>query len=99
MPKRTYQPKKLKRKKKHYTPLFKLIYRKKVSRSDTKIGFVVTGKIGKATKRNKIRRWLSEVVKDSIERFPKGTEAVFIVSIPKEEITYEKIVDWVDKIL
>lgn len=86
-------------KKEIYTPLFKLIYRKREGQVETKIGFVVTGKIGKATKRNKIRRWLSEVVRSRIERFPKGTEAVFIASRPNEEIKYEKIIDWIDKIL
>jgi hypothetical protein len=38
-------------------------------------------------------------VKNGIERFPKGTEAVFLVSRAKEDINYEKTTDWVNKIL
>jgi ribonuclease P protein component len=82
-----------------YTPLFKVIYRKCPSSTDIKVGFIVTGKVGKAAMRNKIRRWLTEAVKNRIERLPKGTEAVFLVSRAKEDINYETTTDWVNKIL
>jgi len=82
-----------------YTPLFKVIYRKCPSSTDIKVGFIVTGKVGKAARRNQIRRWLAEAVKNRIERFPKGTEAVFLFSRAKEDINYETTTDWVDKIL
>ncbi|MDD3002695.1 MAG: ribonuclease P protein component, partial [Candidatus Shapirobacteria bacterium] len=51
-------------------------------------GFIVSKKISKrAVDRNKIRRILSEVVRENLERFENGTRIIFLM---KKEILGKK---------
>jgi ribonuclease P protein component len=62
----------------HSTNLFKIIA-KKVSTEPTKFGFIITTKVGKATVRNRLKRKLSEFIKDYLEKIEPGWEVVLIV--------------------
>lgn len=70
-----------------YSPLFGfLIYKKDDNLK--KFGFVVSKKISKkAVKRNQIRRRLSEIIRNKIEKVENGTRIVFLT---KQEILNKK---------
>lgn len=57
---------------------FKLLVKKTESET-SKIGFIISTKVGKATLRNHLRRALSEVFKKNADKFSKGLEIVVIV--------------------
>lgn len=83
-----------------YTPLFKLVYRiNQREQREPKIGFIVSGKMHSAVKRNRLRRLLSEAAGEKIDRFPKGTEAVFISRSRNNQESYEDVSHWIDKAL
>ena len=85
-------------KKEIFTPLFKAVYH--ITKEEgVKVGFIITGKVAVAAKRNRIRRLLSEAVYKKIEKFPKGLEIIFIINRPLKDFSYEIFTDWIDKIL
>ena len=55
---------------------------KKVDSDATKIGFIVSGKVGKATVRNSVRRKLSEAVHKRLDSIPPRL-AIIIIAFPK----------------
>jgi len=70
-----------------YSPLFGFL----TCRKDDdlkKFGFIVSKKISKkAVDRNRIRRVLSEIVRNNLEKFENGTRVVFLT---KQEILGKK---------
>ncbi|OGY32115.1 MAG: ribonuclease P protein component [Candidatus Woykebacteria bacterium RIFCSPLOWO2_01_FULL_41_12] len=81
------------------TPEFKLVYRFLPEKSDIKIGFIVSGKIGKAVQRNRVRRILTQAVGEHIAEFPKGFEAAFIVRSSEAYKNHESISNLVNKVI
>lgn len=70
-----------------YSPLFGFLTYKE-NDDQKKFGFIVSKKISKrAVDRNKIRRILSEVVRENLERFENGTRIIFLT---KKEILGKK---------
>ena len=70
-----------------YSPLFGFLTCKE-NDNQKKFGFIVSKKISKrAVDRNKIRRILSEVVRENLERFENGTRIIFLT---KKEILGKK---------
>lgn len=86
-------------KKQVYTPLFKVIYRFRQEGKYPKIGFIISGKIGKATARNRVRRLLGEALRSKISRLPKNVEAIFISDAQAKDADYDTISSNVDKVL
>ena len=82
-----------------YTPLFKLVYRFGNRGALPKIGFIVSGKIGKATERNRVRRMLVAAVKDKLEGFPNQIEAIIIGNQKVKNAGYEEISDFLGQAL
>jgi len=82
-----------------FAPSFKSVYHFNKGGTTPKIGFIVTGKVGKAVERNRLRRLLQEVVRNKIEAFPKDIETVFIASRKTKEPDYEDISGWIDQLL
>ena len=79
------------------SPFFKILARRnKTERS--RFGFLVSGKVGRAVKRNQIKRWLTECVAASLGGFPKGLDFVFIV-YPNDEVTHEKLCTSLNQVL
>ena len=70
-----------------YSPLFGFLTCKE-NDDQKKFGFIVSKKISKrAVDRNKIRRILSEVVRENLERFENGIRIIFLT---KKEILGKK---------
>lgn len=63
------------------SPFFKLTA-KKINSNEAKIGFIVSGKVGKATVRNSVRRKFSEAVYKRLGNIPTGL-AIIIIAFPK----------------
>ena len=73
-----------------YSPLFGFLTWKKDD-DLKKFGFIVSKKISKkAVDRNRIRRILSEIVRNNMERFGKGTRVVFLT---KQEILGKSLIE------
>ena len=86
-------------KKELYTPYFKTIYRIGERSDPPKVGFIVSGKVGNATKRNRLRRLLSEAVRGRIEKLPNGFEGLVVSNQNTGDADYEKICACLDKVL
>ena len=77
------------------TPHFRLVY---LPASKTRFGFVITNRVGKATKRNHAKRLLSEVVQLRLNGLPP-MEAVFIGRNKLMEAKFEEVIASFDKAL
>ncbi|MEX0622086.1 MAG: ribonuclease P protein component [Candidatus Woykebacteria bacterium] len=86
-------------KKQIYTPLFKLVFHYSRNSPKPRIGFIVPGRIKGAVKRNRIRRLLTEAVKERINKFPPDIEAILIANTEVEKATYEDVITWINKII
>lgn len=64
---------------------------------DPKVGFIVSGKIKGAVKRNRVRRYFTEAIRDRIGKLPSNSEAILIASKEAGEENYETISNWIDK--
>ena len=82
-----------------YTPVFKAVYRFGNREDLPKIGFIVSGKLGGAVKRNRLRRLLSEGVRTRLGKFPKGIEVLLIAQPEVSSASYEEICSWIDRFL
>ena len=83
-----------------YTPFFKFIYRYDEKALETpKVGFIVSGKIGKAVQRNRARRILTEVVREKIREFPPQVDVLIIGNKGLDKAAHEEISDQVNKVL
>jgi ribonuclease P protein component len=59
-------------------PLLVLIYRRN-NRPESRIGFSITKKYGKAVKRNRIKRQLREILRLQLQQLKHGYDAIFVV--------------------
>ena len=64
-----------------------------------KIGFIVSGRVGKAATRNRFRRLLSEAAQARVEKFPRGIEVLVIANKITREVNYEEVGSLFDKVL
>jgi len=78
------------------SPFFKIL-KKSSSDEGPKIGFIISGKVGKAVTRNKIRRLLSQSIINNIDRIQKNS-LVILIAFPKiSGISAERIEEEVSK--
>ena len=59
--------------------------------TETRFGFTVSRKIGKAVVRNRVRRRLAEVVYRNLDRFPEGRWWVFNTKRASAHATYQML--------
>lgn len=67
--------------------------------SHSRFGFVVGKKIGKAVRRNKIRRRMREAVRLRIPRIAGGYDVVFIARSPVADASYGEIENSLEDLL
>lgn len=86
-------------KKEFYTPAFKLVIRFGNQEATPRIGFIVSGKMGKSVERNKIRRQLTEAVRQRLEKFPSRSEVLIIARKDATRKKYEEVSAFLDQVL
>ncbi len=70
---------------------FLVVYARKSRRAANRIGFTVSNKLGKAVKRNRVRRRLREIYRLSEDRFVPGTELVVVARGRAVTATYRQL--------
>lgn len=66
---------------------------------DTRVGFSVSKRVGKATIRNRVKRRMREAVRHQLCRVPAGSDLVFIARPAAAEATYGQIAETIDYLL
>ena len=82
-----------------FSPYFKIIAKKTNTNEGPKIGFIISTKVGKATTRNRLRRFLAQVVRTQLEKIPAGLEIIFIVAPGAGSSKHEEIGLEVNKVV
>ena len=70
---------------------FLVVYARKTARPGNRIGFTVSTKLGKAVKRNRVRRRLREIYRLHESRFVPGTELVVVARARAVTATYRQL--------
>ena len=70
---------------------FLVVYARGSKRAGNRIGFTVSTKLGKAVKRNRVRRRLREIYRLHEERFAPGTELVVVARARAVTATYRQL--------
>ena len=70
---------------------FLVVYARKTKRPGNRIGFTVSTKLGKAVKRNRVRRRLREIYRLHEARFVPGTELVVVARSRAVTATYRQL--------
>jgi len=65
----------------------------------SRFGFVVSKRLGKAVKRNKIKRRMREAVRLEMSHIKPGFDVVFIARVPSSQATYLEISQSIHKLL
>lgn len=72
------------------TPHFKMLVKKIAPPQECKLGFIISGKVGKATVRNRLRRLIEGFMRENLEK-PLGLDIVLIVYPSASKATNEEI--------
>ena len=70
---------------------FLVVYARQSRRPGNRIGFTVSNKLGKAVKRNRVRRRLREIYRLNEQRFVRGTELVVVARGRAVTATYRQL--------
>ena len=70
---------------------FLVVYARSSKRAGNRIGFTVSNKLGKAVKRNRVRRRLREIYRLHEARFVPGTELVVVARARAVTATYRQL--------
>ncbi len=70
---------------------FLVVYARKTRRPGNRIGFTVSTRLGKAVKRNRVRRRLREIYRLNESRFVPGTELVVVARARAVTATYRQL--------
>jgi len=81
------------------TEFFKIIGKKNAAAKGCKIGFIISGKVGKATVRNRIRRVLANLFYPKIAEVNPNLELVLIAYPNISRATNEEISTSLNKVL
>ena len=68
-----------------------VVYARKSRRPGNRIGFTVSTKLGKAVKRNRIRRRLREIYRLNESRFLRGTDLVVVARARAADAGYRQL--------
>lgn len=64
-----------------------------------RFGFVVSKRLGKAVRRNKIKRQMREIIRLEMSQIKPGFDLVFIARVPSSKATYLEILQSINKLL
>ena len=64
-----------------------------------RFGFVVSKRLGKAVRRNKIKRQMREIVRLEMSHIRPGFDLVFIARVPSSKASYQEIMQSISKLL
>lgn len=81
------------------TEIFKALVKRVEADRPTKIGILITSKLGKAHERNSARRALSELIQRQLVRFGNGKEVVIITYPNLKDANAEKISACLNQVL
>ncbi len=81
------------------TEYFKVIGKKVASIKTAKIGFIISGKVGKATVRNRIRRKISGLLQSNLQKLNSNKELIWVVYPSINQASNEEISTAVSKVL
>jgi ribonuclease P protein component len=81
------------------TDLFKILGKEIKDDQPAKIGFIISGKVGKANVRNRLRRVLAKYFYGQLEKLKKSQELIMIVHPIMAQATNEEINLNLNKIL
>ena len=62
-----------------------------------RLGIVVSKKVGKATKRNKLKRWIREVFRRNKDWFPESSDIIIIPHPSLLEKSYHELLEGIKK--
>ena len=62
-------------------------------------GFVVSKRLGKAVRRNKIKRQMREIIRLEMSHIKPGFDLVFIARVPSSKASYQEIMQSISKLL
>ena len=65
----------------------------------SRFGFVVSKRLGKAVRRNKIKRQMREIVRLEMSQIKPGFDLVFIARVPSSKATYLEISQSINTLL
>lgn len=71
-------------------PLLVLIYRR-TNRIESRIGFSITKKFGKAVQRNRIKRQLREILRLQLQQLKQGYDVIFVVRKEAKGASYHEL--------
>ena len=70
---------------------FLVVYARRGRRPGNRIGFTVSTKLGKAVRRNRVRRRLREIYRLNESRFLTGTELVVVARVRSVTASYSQL--------
>lgn len=83
---------------KSFATRYLVLYIKKNSLNENRVGYSISKKVGKATVRNKIKRRLKEIIR-KIDKYKKGYDIIFIARNPIVNLHYQDLKKEVYKLL
>ena len=89
--KKNYEFHRLYRKGRSAATPFLVVYARAGKRPENRIGITVSTKLGKAVKRNRVRRRLREIYRLHEDRFLRGTELVIVARGRAVTATYRQL--------
>lgn len=67
--------------------------------SDKRVGMVVSGKVGPAVVRNRVKRRLREIMRPHLPCLKEGARVILVARVRAREAQYQQIAAEVDKLL
>jgi len=79
------------RKSHSFATKYLVLYLKKNNTNQTRIGFSISKKIGKATKRNYLKRQLREIIRHNLDNIQNGFDLIFVARQKIIELEYHEL--------
>ena len=81
----------LKRGKRIHSPYFVIVYLDCREINKPQVGIIASTKVGKATKRNRIKRQIGEIIRIELARIPPSAQIIVICKPPITSLPYKQL--------